>query len=693
MNHKYTPFVTGLAWMLIGSVAVVGAGSRVPVWTGNTGAEAASLPAAAPAVPVPETSSDVTSEREIVPNALNLVYEFPEGAETEDVLESEMGRIYRELEILDQDWLDNIYNLSGITPKQMAERLGLPAEAVTGSYNPKDENQTADDPSTWQIGSWRRINISVLNGDGSAADSYSNVKEILSMANVYTFYHDYQDTGLFLEYARELWNASHSYQVSISGVYYCDGCLDQSESEEMAEDIAEIQEEESQPPESGSSGEETSSADLSPSLRDSSASGPGVQQRAAIEESIARLSETETPEEPSVQTDTSSQTDGSQTSTSSQADSSSQTDDSFQTDSSSLADITVSDPGIGEKDSAETGQETLPAEGSAAPENLIPETSAPAGSASVSSEPEQSSSYQETPEALETSEGHATPSQLQGPGDYVQMLVDAARDSDAGQETSGQAQAESIPGSRADSSSEPAVCPGHVDLNITVHIIGTEESSCSLYDLDERGGTVTDSWPGWTEEMKAFVADLKNQDWYENYGLSISDISLQAPMSPEEVDAYMASLPEDLSQERRELIRFALESVGRVPYYWGGKASSPGYAGNRFGTLISSDYKGRIRKGLDCSGWVSWVYWSATGERLPAEGTSGLIQCGTAIARSQLQPGDIIVRTGSNAHVVMFLGWGSNGKLLCIHESSGSANNVTISELDANWKYYRKLIE
>ena len=324
---------------------------------------------------------------------------------------------------------------------------------------------------------------------------------------------------------------------------------------------------------------------------------------------------------------------------------------------------------------------------------MIPETSAPAVSALVSSEPEQSSSYQETPEALETSEGHATPSQLQGPGDYVQMLVDAARDSDAGQETSGQAQAESIPGSRADSSSEPAVCPGHVDLNITVHIIGTEESSCSLYDLDERGGTVTDSWPGWTEEMKAFVADLKNQDWYENYGLSISDISLQAPMSPEEVDAYMASLPEDLSQERRELIRFALESVGRVPYYWGGKASSPGYAGNRFGTLISSDYKGRIRKGLDCSGWVSWVYWSATGERLPAEGTSGLIQCGTAIARSQLQPGDIIVRTGSNAHVVMFLGWGSNGKLLCIHESSGSANNVTISELDANWKYYRKLIE
>ena len=62
-------------------------------------------------------------------------------------------------------------------------------------------------------------------------------------------------------------------------------------------------------------------------------------------------------------------------------------------------------------------------------------------------------------------------------------------------------------------------------------------------------------------------------------------------------------------------------------------------------------------KGLDCSGWISWVYWSALGRRLPAESTDGLIGCGAAVAREDLKPGDIIVRLGEEGHVVMFLAW------------------------------------
>ena len=189
------------------------------------------------------------------------------------------------------------------------------------------------------------------------------------------------------------------------------------------------------------------------------------------------------------------------------------------------------------------------------------------------------------------------------------------------------------------------------------------------------------------------MAELDSQDWYQQYGLSISDLSLQPPISQEDMDRYLGLLPEDLSAERRELIRFALESVGRVPYYWGGKASSPGYTGNLFGALVEPDPKGRIKKGLDCSGWVSWVYWSVTGERLAADSTAGLIHCGSPVARSQLQPGDIIIRTGDEAHVIMFLAWEENGRILCIHESSGAANNVTVSSLDANWEHYRKLLE
>ena len=74
----------------------------------------------------------------------------------------------------------------------------------------------------------------------------------------------------------------------------------------------------------------------------------------------------------------------------------------------------------------------------------------------------------------------------------------------------------------------------------------------------------------------------------------------------------MADLPADLSDTRRELIRYALSSVGKIPYHWGGKASRPDYNGNNFGTLVPADTEGRILKGLDCSGWINWVYWSVT---------------------------------------------------------------------------------
>ena len=650
MNKKITACKAGVLWMLAGGLLTVGIGRQIPVWTGaaDTGIPDSPVRSAAALPAEPETTEDQEDESELLPNVLNLVYEFPEGADTSDVLNSQMGMIYRELEIMDQNWLEDIYNLSGMTPEQMAGRLGRPADSIMGNYNKKDENQLPDDPSTWKIGSWSRINLSVLNGDGEAADRTSNVKEILSMANVYTFYHDYRDTELFLEYATELWNLSHSYDISMSGVYYCDGCMDLSEEEEMTQDIAEILAEESK--ETGDAASQPSS--VNPDSRSETADTQSAGAQTAGFQ--AEESQADEPQE-----------------------SDSQTADPGSISSGSSAGAAASGPGVQMHSAIEESIARLDGQ---TPDALqlaeIQETSE--GSADQS---QNVSAYQETPAAV------ATPSELQGPGDYVQMLVNAAQAA-ADQEASA---ADLQPETEAAAVQNP-VCPGHIDLNITVHITGTEEGS-SLYGLDSRGNTASGAWPGWTAETISLAEDLAHQDWYENYGLSISDISLQTPMSEEEIADYMDDLPQNLSQERRELIRFALESVGRVPYYWGGKASAPGYSGNSFGSLVSSDYKGRIRKGLDCSGWIAWVYWSVTGERLPAEGTSGLIQCGTAVSRSQLQPGDIIVRTGTNAHVVMFLGWGSNGKLLCIHESSGPANNVTISELDANWKYYRKLIE
>ena len=252
------------------------------------------------------------------------------------------------------------------------------------------------------------------------------------------------------------------------------------------------------------------------------------------------------------------------------------------------------------------------------------------------------------------------------------------------------------------SSSEPAAslaetsveepersCPGHVDLIVNMNITGIAENR-NLFTLDSIG---EGDWPGWNEETMSYARTLAEKDWYETYGLSISTIAAWNPLEDSEINAYMAELPPNLSETRRSVIRFALESVGRVPYYWGGKPTASGYTGNNFGAQVAPDTKGRILKGLDCSGWISWVYWSATGERLPYESTAGLTAVGVPVSRSELQPGDIIIRTGTDAHVIMFLGWTSDGRIRCIHESSDNINNVTVSIRDANWPYYRKLVD
>ncbi|WP_349948153.1 NlpC/P60 family protein [Lacrimispora sp. BS-2] len=241
----------------------------------------------------------------------------------------------------------------------------------------------------------------------------------------------------------------------------------------------------------------------------------------------------------------------------------------------------------------------------------------------------------------------------------------------------------------------PSVCPGHVDLHVKAVIAGLSDPKKGLFALDAVGNEPKEEglWQGWTEENKTYASDLAKQDWSECYGLTLSPSFITNPLSYEEINNYMSRLPENLSEDRKKLIHYALSSVGRVPYYWGGKPSSAGYEKNNFGSLVSPDEKGRSMKGLDCSGWISWVYWSALSKRLSCESTGGLISCGTPIQKNDLQSGDILLKTGDDAHVVMFLCWESNGNMTVIHESSALVNNVTVTTMDANWPYCRKLID
>lgn len=245
----------------------------------------------------------------------------------------------------------------------------------------------------------------------------------------------------------------------------------------------------------------------------------------------------------------------------------------------------------------------------------------------------------------------------------------------------------------ASDSNAENTCPGHLKISVTGKIHGMDESA-NLFTLDSKGQQAAQdgTWDGWTEEAINKVRTLCNQDWAAKYGIQFQVYEAKTPLSNAQISSYMNMLPEDISDARRAIIEFALQSVGRVPYYWGGKPSASGYAGNNFGATMPPDSENRTVKGLDCSGWVSWVYWSATGNRLPFEGTAGLCSLGRGVSLDELKPGDIALDTGSDSHIVIYLGKSADGTRLCIHESS-YAGTVAVSSMSTGWDYYRNILD
>ena len=236
-------------------------------------------------------------------------------------------------------------------------------------------------------------------------------------------------------------------------------------------------------------------------------------------------------------------------------------------------------------------------------------------------------------------------------------------------------------------------CPGHVDCTVLAVVKGTAEADSLFQAADTLEAVKASSWTGWNADTRNKAGALLAQDWSQEYGLYTVDYPVKGLLNSQEIELYMSLVPEDASRQRKDFVRYALTSVGKIPYYWGGKPSAPGYTGNGFGSLTVPDEDGRLLKGLDCSGWINWVYWSVTGKGLGAQSTGTLLGCGSPVARDELLPGDICIRFNPMAHVVIFLGWTEEGNMLCIQETTGNSNNVEVGTVTSNWESYRRILE
>lgn len=145
-----------------------------------------------------------------------------------------------------------------------------------------------------------------------------------------------------------------------------------------------------------------------------------------------------------------------------------------------------------------------------------------------------------------------------------------------------------------------------------------------------------------------------------------------------DAESVMRHLPDDLSDERRKVVKTACSLVGKVNYFWGGKSLVIGWD-PRWGTIQKVWADGHSTSGtyrpygLDCSGFVDWVFYNMSGGTYVIGHGGGAasqhVYC-RDITWDEAMPGDLVFYPGDE-HVGIVGGWDESGNLLIIHCSAG----------------------
>lgn len=191
---------------------------------------------------------------------------------------------------------------------------------------------------------------------------------------------------------------------------------------------------------------------------------------------------------------------------------------------------------------------------------------------------------------------------------------------------------------------------------------------------------------------------------YTSGGYSTSAVTYGTVLTAEEIEGYLKGLPEGTSKNRKQLIKVALSVVGRIPYNNTGQRSWPYYGWNPDWGAPSGNAK-HPYKGIDCSGFVQWVYrnaWCDENGKNPSKAYLSMYSTETIttsanfdkITKSELKPGDLgtlfeggSITTGPNKkwnHVGIYMG---NGRW--VHCSGGSGTVVVSDNYNSFTCFYR----
>ena len=196
------------------------------------------------------------------------------------------------------------------------------------------------------------------------------------------------------------------------------------------------------------------------------------------------------------------------------------------------------------------------------------------------------------------------------------------------------------------------------------------------------------------------ASNFFRSDWSITYGTNIEEIcdsALQIASSsgnytiaddPYHLNEGDSAVVTTTDASREDLVRAAASFVGKISYYYGGKAVSRDFSENGFGRVITPDARGRNRRGLDCSGFVDFAYWQV-GIRSVCRGagTGGVGYLPVFYDASKLQPGDLGLHKradapgqGSANHIGIFAGFNREGQQVWIACGSHGVCRYVTSE-------------
>lgn len=199
-----------------------------------------------------------------------------------------------------------------------------------------------------------------------------------------------------------------------------------------------------------------------------------------------------------------------------------------------------------------------------------------------------------------------------------------------------------------------------------------------------------------------FLYELMQPEFQRTFA-SMTGNDAFAETTPEGLEALVDTLPKDINIDRKEVVETALSLVGKVSYVFGDKYNRLGWNnawGN--GNEAQDGEKVKISKdcGLDCSGFVSWVFINATGDpgvlHAIGNGSSNQWADSEAIGWDEGKPGDLVFLCAPGQmqynHVGIIVSVDDDGSYLVAHCSSMQDGVVVTDGWSSGFRYLRRPI-